>query len=149
MSLSIGLDLSKGKIDYFCDGLYAQLSNSKKAIKLHFKDKALDSNILMEATGKYHRLAHKTLEEMGFKVMVINPYQSKHFANAMNLLCKTDKVDAKMLSLFAERMAFKTTVCANKIQQKAQDLSRYLDDLKKVKLDLNLRSRDSDGFIKK
>jgi transposase len=36
----------------------------------------------MEATGKYHRLAHQSLEGMGFLVMVVNPYQSKNFAKA-------------------------------------------------------------------
>lgn len=101
----------------------------------------------MEATGKYHRSAHQSLEQMGFQVMVINPYQSKHFAKALNLLCKTDRVDGRMLSLFGEKMMFKPTVCSTEIQQNMQNLSRHLEDLKKIKVSLELRKREADGFV--
>ena len=103
---------------------YAQIDNNKKEIMSFFKDKPKDSRIVMEATGKYHRLAHQALEDMGFLVMVVNPYQSKHFAKAMNLLCKTDQVDAKILAAFAEKIDFKPTPCLEPNQQKILDLSR-------------------------
>jgi len=148
MSVSIGIDIAKEKMDVYGGGSYAQIKNTEGAIKAHFNPMDRESRIVMEATGKYHRLPHRVLEGMGFQVMVVNPYQSKHFANALNLLCKTDKVDAKMLCLFGEKMDFKATVCASKVQESLLDLSRHLDDLKQLKVDLDLRSRDTRGFIK-
>jgi len=147
MSLSIGLDIAKDKIDFYCDGCYAQIKNNTTDIKKYFKNIDRDHSVLMEATGKYHRTAHQSLEQMGFQVMVINPYQSKHFAKAMNLLCKTDRVDARMLSLFGEKMMFKPTICLTEIQQNMQNLSRHLEDLKKIKVSLELRKREAEGFI--
>ena len=149
MSLPAGIDISKEKLDIYIGGSFAQIKNNAQAIKAFFKKEAKDSQIVMEATGKYHRLAHQLLEEMGFQVMIVNPYQSKNFAKAMNLLCKTDKVDAKMLSQFAERMDFKPTLCLKEDQQKMLDLSRHLDDLKKLKVELEGRKRESKGFIDK
>ena len=149
MSLTIGLDIAKDKIDYFSEPNYAQFKNTEAAIKSFFKNVAKDSCIVMEATGKYHRVAHKTLEKLGYRVMIINPYQSRHFAKSMNVLCKTDKVDAKLLALFGEKMNFKDTPCATQQQEDMQELSRHIDDLKKTKMDLEQRKRDSEGYIKK
>lgn len=148
MSISIGLDISKDKIDVFAEGKHREVANTKEAIIDYFDAQDRTSCIVMEATGKYHRLAHRVLVGLGFKVMVVNPYQSKHFAKAMNLLCKTDKVDAKVLSAFAERMEFKETCCASENEEKMQDLSRHLDDLKKLRKELTQRGKESKGFIK-
>lgn len=147
MSLSIGIDIAKEKIDVYCGGEYQQLDNSLQAIKKHFNPLDRTHPIIMEATGKYHRIAHRALSEMGFEVMVINPYQSRHFAKSLNLLCKTDRVDAKLLSLYADRMDFQPTRCANKSEEAMQDLSKHLDDLKQVKQELEARLRESHGFI--
>lgn len=149
MSISIGIDIAKEKIDCYCNDVHTQVSNNAKAIKAHFKSFDKSLRVIMEATGKYHRTAHRELEELGFQVMVVNPYQSKHFAKALNLICKTDKVDAWMLAQFGKKMDFKATPCATKKQEKIQDLSRHLDDLKKLKHGLEMRIRESQGFIKK
>ena len=101
----------------------------------------------MESTSKYHRKAHEVLTGMGFKVMIVNPYQSKNFAKALNLLCKTDKVDTKMLSLFGDRMDFKATPVPTDDQLSLQEISRHLDDLSKVKHQLESRRRDTEGFV--
>ena len=142
-----GSQIAKEKIDVYCNGVHAQLYNTERAIKEHFKKLERSHRIIMEATGKYHRLAHRILESMGFQVMVINPYQSKHFAKSLNLLCKTDRVDAKLLALYADRMDFKPTLCASKAEETMQDLSRHLDDLKQLKQELELRARDSQDFV--
>lgn len=149
MSLPIGLDIAKLKIDFYSNSSHCVIVNDEKSIKKHFKKLDRTSPIVMEATGKYYRTAHRTLEEMGFDVMVVNPYQSKHFAKAMNLRCKTDKVDAKMLSMFCERMEFKKTKCMSQHQEELQNLSRHLDDLKQLRVDTLGRKRDCEGFIEK
>lgn len=149
MSLTFGIDVSKQKLDIFFNGSFDQIDNNKKAIKKFFEKQPKESQMIMEATGKYHRLAHEELEALDFSVMITNPYQTKNFAKALNLLCKTDKVDAKMLATFADKIGFKATPCASKQQQKILDLSRHLDDLKKVKTQLGIRNKESNGFIGK
>ena len=93
MSLSIGVDISKEKLDICYQNKYCQIDNTETAIRSHFLNAPKESRVLVEATGKYHRLLHKILSEMGVGVMVINPYQSRYFARSMNIICKTDKVD--------------------------------------------------------
>jgi transposase len=58
--------------------------------------------IVMEATGKFHRLAHRTLHASGFSVAVINPQRSHQFAKAIGQLAKTDRLDARVLALYGE-----------------------------------------------
>jgi transposase len=60
--------------------------------------------VVMEATGGYEMLAALRLTAAGIPVAVVNPRQSHDFAKAMGRLAKTDKVDAAILALFAERI---------------------------------------------
>lgn len=147
MILSIGVDVSKAKLDIFCRGKLVTITNDRDEIVKYFSNITEKCRVVVEATGKYHRLFHRTLSQLKLDVLVINPYQSRHFARAMNVICKTDKVDAKILSLFGEKMDFKPTRCLSKNEESLQDLSRHLDDLKKAKQDFSSRQRDSDGFV--
>ena len=61
--------------------------------------------VVLEATGKYHRQAHRTLHAAGFPVAVVNPLRSRLFAEAIGQLAKTDAIDARMLAIFGEGLA--------------------------------------------
>jgi transposase len=72
--------------------------------------------ILLEATGGYERACALALCLADLPVIVVNPRQARDFAKAMGYLAKTDALDAKVLSHFAqtlegsgrvERMLFK------------------------------------------
>lgn len=131
--LPVGIDIAKKKIDVWMNDKLTSLQNEEKAVGKFFKSiSRKDVKIVMEATGRYHRLAHRVLDNLGYEVMVINPFQSRHFAKSMGVLCKTDKVDAKVLSEYAQRMNFKKTPVLSKNEQELQNLVRYLDDLKGV-----------------
>ncbi len=60
--------------------------------------------IVLEATGGYERLAVATLAAAGLPVLVINPRHVRAFAKATGQLAKTDRLDAAVLALFAERL---------------------------------------------
>jgi transposase len=147
MIVSIGIDVSKEKLDIFKKNQNRCIPNEKTALEKAFGDEDRSCRIVMEATGKYHRLAFETLHKMGFQVMIINPFQSRHFAKAMNVICKTDRVDAKILSLFGEKMDFKETIPPTFQQLSLQELTRYLDDLKKMRKGLMCRLHESQGEI--
>lgn len=57
--------------------------------------------IVFEATGGYESRAVKALSESGFAVSVVNPTRVRRFAEAMGILAKTDKIDARMIAHFA------------------------------------------------
>jgi transposase len=60
--------------------------------------------VVMEATGGYEMLAALRLNVAGIPVAVVNPRQVHDLAKAMGRLAKTDKVDAAILALFAQRI---------------------------------------------
>lgn len=140
----IGIDVAKNKLDLFNGKDFSQVGNNEKSINDYFSKLSVgEYRIVVEATGKYHRLAHELLTSLGFGVMVINPYQSRHFARSMNVNCKTDKVDAKLLALYGEKIDFVQTIPAENNQISSQELSRHLDDLKKTKINLEARRREA------
>jgi transposase len=81
-----------------------------------------------------------------FTVTVINPFQSRHFAKAMNVICKTDKVDAQVLCLYAERMPLTSTPALSDLEEKMQNLIRHLDDLKETRKGYDVRLKEAKGF---
>lgn len=60
--------------------------------------------VVFEATGSYHRRLAKVLARAAIPYCVLNPRQARDFAKATGQLAKTDRVDARILALFAQRM---------------------------------------------
>lgn len=60
--------------------------------------------IVVEATGGYELLCVGALVAAGLPVVVVNPRQVRDFAKATGQLAKTDRIDADVLALFAERV---------------------------------------------
>lgn len=57
--------------------------------------------LVMEATGRYERLAATSIAAEGMAVAIVNPRQARDFAKAMGILAKTDRIDAFVLARFA------------------------------------------------
>jgi transposase len=60
--------------------------------------------VVLEATGGYEAGVAKSLRFAHIPVAVVNPRQVRDFARASGTLAKTDRLDAGVLALFAERM---------------------------------------------
>ena len=60
--------------------------------------------IVLEATGGYETPLVAALAAAGLPVVVANPRQVRDFAKATGQLAKTDRLDAHLLALFAERV---------------------------------------------
>jgi transposase len=60
--------------------------------------------IVLEATGGYEIPVVSALAAVALPVVVVNPRQVRAFAKAVGLLAKTDRLDAAVLALFAERV---------------------------------------------
>jgi transposase len=60
--------------------------------------------IVLEATGGYETVVLATLGGAGLPVMAVNPRQIRDFARACGRLAKTDRLDAAVIALVAERI---------------------------------------------
>ena len=60
--------------------------------------------IALEATGGYQAPLVAALAAAGLPVVVANPRQVRRFAQGLGLLAKTDRIDARVLAAFAEKV---------------------------------------------
>ena len=60
--------------------------------------------VVSEATGGFEQVVAATLAAAGLPVVVVNPRQIRDFARALGRLVKTDRIDAEVIALFAERV---------------------------------------------
>jgi transposase len=60
--------------------------------------------VVLEATGGYERAVAAELLAAGFPVVVANPRQVRDFARGTGQLAKTDRIDAKLLALYAMKV---------------------------------------------
>ena len=60
--------------------------------------------VVIEATGGWERPLASRLMDAGFEVAVVNPRQVRDFAKGLGQLAKTDRIDARMLALFAQHV---------------------------------------------
>jgi transposase len=60
--------------------------------------------IVLEATGGYELPCAGALAAAALPVVVVNPRQVRDFARSTGQLAKTDRIDAALLALFAERV---------------------------------------------
>lgn len=105
----VGVDISKGALDVVVrpTGEYYRVENDEKGIdqiRTHLLE-LRPKLVVMEATGGYERELAIALYVVGLAVAVVNPRRVRDFAKAMNMLAKTDRVDAGVLALFGEKVA--------------------------------------------
>lgn len=103
----VGIDVSKFKWDVAVSGsrrvqtFAADDEGERQLLELL---QPLDVEIIcLEATGNYQHRLVKRLQEHGYSVAVVNPRLPRDFARSLNRLAKTDKIDAQILALYAER----------------------------------------------
>ena len=61
--------------------------------------------VVLEATGKLHRGAQRSLHAAGLAVAVVDPLRARQFAQAIGMLAKTDRIDAQLLALYGAALA--------------------------------------------
>jgi len=103
-----GIDVCKAWLDVHIHpaGQDFRVANTGKGIKRLGKQLAAAKvhAVVMEATGKYHRDAHKALCAKDFAVAVVNPLRARLFAEAGGMLAKTDRLDARCLALMGAKL---------------------------------------------
>jgi len=101
----LGIDVSK---DFFCAFMYPtnetwNIKNEPLEISKWIKTLPEDIELaVMEATGKLEWLVATQLDAAGIQICIVNPRQIRDFAKCIGILAKTDKIDAKVIAMFAK-----------------------------------------------
>ncbi|MDO9418214.1 IS110 family transposase [Pararhizobium sp.] len=100
-----GVDVCKEWLDIRLHplGQSRRFSNDKTGIAQlkRMLSKYRPQGIVMEATGKFHRPAHRSLSAGGFAVAIVDPLRARLFARSCGYLAKTDRLDARLLAFLA------------------------------------------------
>lgn len=117
----VGIDVSKASLDVHIlpSDTHFQVTNDENGFaELLFQLMPLSNClVVMEASGGYEKAVAHALVAMNFDTSIVNPRQVRDFAKAMNRLAKTDKIDAKVIALFAQMFNPKQRVILNENQQ--------------------------------
>ena len=129
--IAVGLDVSKSKstvaiLDSYGTVLATPFNMAHTQPEMNAlvsRLKAFDEpvTILLEYTGHYHYPVLKKLQEEGFPVCVVNPYQMKKYGDVEIRKAKTDKKDALRIATFALEKSYKL-VPYSSMEQKYEDL---------------------------
>jgi transposase len=110
----VGVDVAKRTFDVCITASSKPKSyrNSKQGITDFIKSLQVlvAPFVVMEATGSYQRDLARRLAAAGIAYSVVNPRTIRHFAKAGNFLAKTDRLDARVITLYGETMAPRVTV---------------------------------------
>lgn len=91
------------------------------ALSSYLREQNEPITILMEYTGHYHYPVLKKLQEDGFPVCLINPYQMKKYGDVEIHKAKTDRKDAIRIATYALEKSYMLTPYTS-LDQKYEDL---------------------------
>lgn len=150
----VGIDVCKDRLDVHLHpiGRRLRVANDRDGIKRLKRELARHpvARVVMEATAKYHRCAHRSLSQSGFAVSVVNPLRARLFAQALGTRAKTDPIDAKMLAILADMMAPQATPPASETLEALQELvhARHAATAERTAL-INRRAASQTAFIRR
>ena len=129
--IAVGIDVSKSKstvaiLDSYGTVLATPFNMAHTQPEMNAlvsRLKAFDEpvTILLEYTGHYHYPVLKKLQDEGFSVCVVNPYQMKKYGDMEIHRAKTDKKDAIRIATFALEKSYRL-VPYSFMEQKYEDL---------------------------
>jgi len=96
--------------------------------------------VVLEATGGYERNVIAELLEAGYRVALVNPRQVRDFAKGWGILAKTDRIDARVIALFAQHVQPRMLREMPEQQRELADLVTRRRQL------LDLRTRESNRW---
>ena len=101
---SVGIDVSKHRFDVRVGADSFATGTTDDAVEQLVRRLASHAPrlVVVESTGGYERRLLRALLDARLPVALVNPRPVRHFARAMNLLAKTDTIDAHVLALYGQ-----------------------------------------------
>lgn len=107
-TLFIGIDIAKNHLDVAVapEKQHFRVPNTQAGLTtlVHRLQALQPAIILLEASGGYEFLLVAALREAELPASFINPLQVRQFARSLGITAKTDRLDARVLALFAEKI---------------------------------------------
>jgi transposase len=105
-ALLIGIDVAKDRLDVHVhpsEQSFAVARNGAGVAELVERLRGLAPNLIaVEATGGFETVVVAALAGEALPVVVVNPAQVRHYAQALGKRAKTDPIDAAVIARFAE-----------------------------------------------
>jgi transposase len=122
----VGIDVSKDRLDVHVHPqgeAFAAPRDGKGVADLVERMKALGpERIAVEATGGFETVVAAALAGAGLPLVVVNPAQVRHFAQALGRRAKTDPIDAAMIARFVAATRPELRPLADEATQMLADL---------------------------
>ena len=103
----VGLDISSDQLDYCLNETEEGRCAASPAGRLELigkLQKLRGARVVCEASGGYEKLVVAELLAAGIEVCVVQPGRVRAFAYAEGLMAKTDRIDARLLRRFGEKL---------------------------------------------
>lgn len=149
----VGIDVSKAE-------LVVAIRPSGESLKLAYDRAGLKKLVeelrrrspklvVAEATGGLQRQVVAALWTAGIAVAAVNPSWVRGYARGRGLLAKTDRIDAQLLALFAERERPEPRAPLDAETQALQDLAMRRDQLVEMKVAEEQRLQRASAPVRK
>lgn len=105
MGTYVGIDVSKDRLDVYIlpqDEFFTVERNGKGlALLVERLRPFLPNLVAVEATGGFESTTAAAVAGAGLPLVVVNPAQIRHYAQALGKRAKTDPIDSKVIARFA------------------------------------------------
>lgn len=141
--LDIGVDVAKDTLVVACaNRAFAPraIANQGAALAAWLGTLAPGTRIGLEASGGYHERLADLAQARGFRVFVLNPADTRHYARACGARAKTDRVDAHLIArlIAHEHQHLRPYVPPTKEQRQIDRLLRRRAKLTAIKTAIKL-----------
>ena len=129
---------------------FSEANNERAVARLVKRLKPLEcTRVVVEATGGYETVVVAGLWAAGVPVVVVNPRWGRNFAKSIGWLEKTDRIDAKLLALYAERAELKVQQLPDEATRRLAELcARRIDVLEMIDAERN-RLEHASGAVRR
>jgi transposase len=106
----VGLDIAAARLDYcITDHEEGSCDNQPEARQQFIQrlQRLAHPRVICEASGGYEKVVVAELLAAGIEVCVVHPGRVRAFAYAEGLLAKTDRLDARLLRRFGQKMTLR------------------------------------------
>jgi transposase len=130
MKTHIGIDVAKKTLQIDQPGQRPKiLENTHKAIVEWLEQLPAETHLIFEASGGYERPLLEAARQREQPHTLVNPRAARDFARSLGLLAKTDKIDARALRLYGEKITPAPTPTADPAQEELREWNGLREDL--------------------
>lgn len=147
----VGLDISKCRLDsVVADGKPREDANSPEGRAAFVKHVArlAKPRVICEATGGYEKAIVAALMEAGVEVCVVQPGRVRHYALAEGLLAKNDRIDARLLVRFGEKIQPRCEIRPDPSAQRLREMLEYRRILTDTIVETRNRLELATGYLR-